>query len=70
MGLLVCIVLWMLINTRNIVTKRVILPGIISGFTKKLQIINIELSGQTGISVFGQSGQKKKKKIVQREIKH
>ena len=42
----------------------------ISGFTKKLQILNIELSGQAGISVFGQSGQKEKKKIVQREIKH
>lgn len=39
LGLLVCMVLWMFISTRNIVTSSVIRPGIISGLTKKLKII-------------------------------
>ena len=38
LGLFVCIVLWMLIRTRKIVTSSVIRPGIISGFTRKLKI--------------------------------
>ena len=37
LGLLVWIVLWMLMRTRKMVTSRVILPGIISGLTRKLE---------------------------------
>ena len=36
-GLLVCMVLWMLMRTRKMVTSKVILPGMISGFTRKLK---------------------------------
>ena len=37
LGLLVCMVLWMLMRTRKMVTNKVILPGMISGFTRKLK---------------------------------
>ena len=42
LGELVCIVLWMLMRTRNKVTNIVILPGITSGFIRKLEIIHNE----------------------------
>ena len=38
LGELVCIVLWMLIRTRNNVTSMVMRPGITSGLIKKLKI--------------------------------
>ena len=41
LGLFVCMVLWMLMSTRKIVTSRVIRPGIISGFTRKLEEDNV-----------------------------
>ena len=37
LGLLVCMVLWMLMRTRKMVTSKVIRPGMISGFTRKLK---------------------------------
>ena len=42
LGLLVWIVLWMLIRTRKIVTRSVIRPGMISGFTRKLWNWSVE----------------------------
>ena len=42
LGLFVWIVLWMLIRTRKIVTRSVIRPGMISGFTRKLWNWSVE----------------------------